>query len=420
MKRTCKWTAALSMALGLLGGCASGSDTNSGEGGGEAGGSSGGDGGAASTGGAMSTGGTTQPDTCVALDGVCGAGEDCGCSDCQGTALCNPGQCVDNGVCTVDDACTCDDCLTDAFCSDPASCHDDGVCDSFNEGCQCADCFEQADCKDNGPVSNVPGAEFVDITPGAASGLVLRSLNFVQEPSGGQTFQQFYAEVANQGSETFCLVQLEASYKKAGGGLIAKTYGYTAGEPYTLGDSAVPMPCIEPGKSAGMYDNGFVDTTASLGAVAKVEYQFGGYTKGSNVPHPLTPAILSASVVQTFGADYYALSGAVKNDSGQPIYNLAMKVYPINAQGLIYDELLDHHLSTLWGNATWSYETTSAQGQFSKYLQTVDFIAGAAFAPPKPDEAGGSAGSPEAGAYAAMRQRLGVVRANREAHRGAR
>ncbi len=109
-----------------------------------------------------------------------------------------------------------------------------------------------------------------------------------------------------------------------------------------------------------------------------------------------------------------------KNDAGQPIYNLAMRVFPINAQGLIYDELLDHHLSTLWGNATWSYETTSAEGQFSKYLQTVDFIAGAAFAPPKPDEAAGSAGSPQADAIVAMTQRLGVIRANREAHRGVR
>lgn len=74
----------------------------------------------------------------------------------------------------------------------------------------------------------------------------------------------------------FCLVQLEASYKESSGGLIAKTFGYTYGEPYTAGNSSVPMPCIEPGKSARMYENGFADSAASLGAVAKVEYQFSG------------------------------------------------------------------------------------------------------------------------------------------------
>ncbi len=166
--------------------------------------------------------------------------------------------------------------------------------------------------------------------------------------------------------------------------------------------------------------NGFADSAASLGLVAKVEYQFGAYEKGDNVPHPLAPAILSANVVQTFGAEYFALSGSVKNDSGQPIYNLAMTVFPIDGKGLIYDELLDHHLSTLWGNASWSYETSSAKGQFSKYLQTIDFIAGAAFAPPKPGEPVDWAGSPEASAITAMMKHRKAIRANREAHRGAR
>lgn len=243
-----------------------------------------------------------------------------------------------------------------------------------------------------GFASNTPGAQVTQDAQGAAEGLVVTSSRLVDEPSGNEYYQQWTGLMRNQGSQLICFPQVEAQFSGSGGTPIASHMTFASAPPYKVGSSSLTTPCLAPGEIGGFYANGFAPTPLDLNAITSITFTFDALAlSGGEVPHPSAPTVSGLTLVESFGAGsgYWAATGSLAATA--TIYNIAVEVFPVWADGLVPDRLSDVHLDTLFSASSWAFETSTYEGEMATGAlhAYVDFIEGMAqISPPvAPDSA---------------------------------
>jgi hypothetical protein len=227
------------------------------------------------------------------------------------------------------------------------------------------------------PLSNTPGAVFAFVGPaGADKGLRLKSARLGLETISTSTFQEWLAEVVNEGSQILCLTKVDAVYKDASGATLAKPYGYVDGPPYKTG-SSVSSSCLGPGEHGALWAFEQVPSSFSLGQVARVEYKIDPLANAGAVPHPSAPVVTPGQVADQFGSGkYWSLSGTLK--AVATINNYGVHVYPYGADGMVLGSLTSSNpAAVLEAGSTWRFQTSGAKQPFSTQMIFPGFIDGA-------------------------------------------
>jgi hypothetical protein len=261
-----------------------------------------------------------------------------------------------------------------------------------------------------GFVSNTPGATVVDVGAPATPNAVLLSSNVLQEPSGGEVFQQWLAEFKNTGSTVVCQVSIDVTLRAASGAVVATFFTFADTDPYMSTGLPLTIGCIAPGKIGSFYDNGFVAAAADLSGVTRIEVRFSLHEYTDVVPAPHAP-LVSAQPGMAFGE--YIVRGTLTG-AGGAIYNIGIDAYPRNASGLVLDHLFATDLDTLQPGAAFPFDTIGTPSPFTDYRLFVEFIDG-----PKPNVAAVPA-SPVASLETTRRAQRQAVRARAEQDRGHR
>jgi hypothetical protein len=223
-------------------------------------------------------------------------------------------------------------------------------------------------------VTNLPGATVKDVGTPPTPGFVLLSLNFLQEPSGGQTYQQWLGEVQNVGTTTGCIVQIDLTLEDAtGAAVVTARTAYADADPYVTPSSTLTEACIAPGKIGGFWTNGFANTAAATADVRTIAVKFGPFTEPSAVPDPNAPVV--SAHVQTM-AGGYGLAGTITASSGT-INNVAVQGYPRDATGLVLGEVSGDDLGTLAPGASYDFTTAPVLEPFTQFRQYASYIEGA-------------------------------------------
>lgn len=230
-------------------------------------------------------------------------------------------------------------------------------------------------------VSNTPGATVVDVGSPPTPGLVLVSLNFLQQPSGGQYYQQWLGEMENVGATPICDVSLNIVYEDASGNAIASPpTTYADADPYALSGFNESVPCIAPGKIGSFYTNGFADSMTALGSVATIAVKFGSLTEPGVAPDPNAPDVTSQPQSTNLG---YEVNGTIAvATNGGPINDVRLDVYPRDATGLVLAQLSAVDLGAITQGSPFPFTTDAITPAFTEYRQFVQYIQGAAAGDP--------------------------------------
>ena len=222
--------------------------------------------------------------------------------------------------------------------------------------------------------ANVPGATFTNVS-GTPQGqaLVLLSARLTYEAPLTTVYQEWLAEVVNQGSRTLCLTKVSAAYKNAAGVVVAAPYGYIEGKAYQMDASTVSIGCLAPGEHGALWDMDTVPTVVDLATVKTVEILVEPYEVASAVPHPAAPVISGTVVVPKYTTSY-VLTGVATGV--QPIHNIGFAIYPRGADGMILDHLSATNLGSLSAGEVWSWESMSVKQPFATWMLFSSFITG--------------------------------------------
>ncbi|MGC4087498.1 MAG: hypothetical protein QM756_06330 [Polyangiaceae bacterium] len=224
-------------------------------------------------------------------------------------------------------------------------------------------------------VLTVPsGVTFV--TSGVST-LRLVSSNLTQSTTGSSSFQEWFAEVANDGTSPACFAKAAVTFLSSTNATVIGFTSYADAPPYASASSTLSVPCIPAGKTAGFYSNA-LGAAIDLTSIRSASVQFTTLS-GTYSPHPSTPTMTAAVTVNsTLGSGYWSVSGnltAVKS-----ISNIGVTAFPRSSAGLLVDQLTDVNLGSLLAGQVWAYEAEFYKGpQFSTFLESVDFIDGAAY-----------------------------------------
>jgi hypothetical protein len=227
-----------------------------------------------------------------------------------------------------------------------------------------------------GFVSNTPGATVQDVGNPPTPDLKLISLNFLQQPSAGQYYQQWLGEVTNVGTTPLCQISLQITYQGAGGKvLITPGLTFVDGPPWVLpsGDN-LSMACLDAGQTGTFYTNGFASNETSLADVTTIAVAFTPQKYPTAFADPNAPTI-SSSVEPYLGA--YALTGTMVGGAG-PINNIELHGYPRDATGLVLAQLSATDLGQLNPGSSFPFTTATVAEAFTEYRQFPDYIEGAA------------------------------------------
>lgn len=221
--------------------------------------------------------------------------------------------------------------------------------------------------KPTGPVLNTPDAKVTtEIFDAQSTGLYLVSSNLLSRPSAGQWFEQWYAVIGNNGPNTLCFVQAEVDFL-SGGTTLSHHYGFADAAPYQT-DSASSTACIAPGKFGVVYDNGFAESNVDLSSVDEIKLVLAGSNIDGAIPHPLAPTYTSEAT-----ADWTVAGTATAVDD---VYNVALDVYAVDADGLVYDRQTAYHLDAFYQGTTWNFETNAYDQEVGDYMDFISFIPG--------------------------------------------
>jgi len=224
------------------------------------------------------------------------------------------------------------------------------------------------------PLSNVPGATWVNTGPaGLGSGLRIKNARLTLETIS-TTFQEWLAEVVNEGSSVLCLAKVTAQYKDAAGTVLAKPLAYVDGPPYK-GLSSVSDACLAPGDHGALWDLDQVPSVFSLSLVRRVEYVV-DVIPFNDVPHPSAPVVTPGTVIDRFGTGTgWVLRGTLR--AVATINNYGVHVYPFGSDGMILASLTASNPGALLAaGSSWSFETSSAKQRFTSQLIFARFIDG--------------------------------------------
>jgi hypothetical protein len=232
------------------------------------------------------------------------------------------------------------------------------------------------------PLSNVPGATWVDTGPsGLGSGLRIKNARLTLETIS-TTFQEWLAEVVNEGPSLLCLAKVTAQYKDASGTVLAKPLAFVDGPPYK-GLSSVSDACLAPGDHGALWDLDQVPSTFSLSQVKRVEYVV-DVIPFNDVPHPSAPVVTPGQVIDRYGTGTgWVLRGTLR--AVATINNYGVHVYPFGSDGMILASLTSSNPGALLAaGSSWSFETSSAKQRFTNQLIFARFIDGAPRSPAVP------------------------------------
>jgi hypothetical protein len=223
-------------------------------------------------------------------------------------------------------------------------------------------------------VSNVPGATVVDVGSPPMPNLVLLSLNFLQEASGSQYFQQWLGEVENVGTTPVCFVQIGVAYRDASGAtLLTMSTTYSDGAPYATTGIDESIACIPAGAIGSFYQNGFADSSVSIEGVTTLGVQFGSLTDATDVPDPNAPTV---SVTVESSAIGYSLAGTITETVGT-ISNIGYRAYPRDATGLVLAQLEGLDLDSLAPGSSYALTTEDIDSPFTEFRGYATYIEGA-------------------------------------------
>jgi len=222
-------------------------------------------------------------------------------------------------------------------------------------------------------VSDLPGAMVVDVGTPPTPDLVLISLNFLQQPSGGMIYQQWLGEVENVGTSVVCTVSVDLTFKDAGGNVdVQPRTSYVDAAPYTLQGSTLTSACLGAGSIGSFYVNGFANTMADASTVKTIEAKFGPSSLAGLAPDPNAP-LVTAMPVPYIGA--YALQGTLTGENGT-INNVSLHVYPRDATGLVLGQITATDLNDLTPGSTFSFTTDTVTQSFTEYRAYASYIEG--------------------------------------------
>jgi hypothetical protein len=222
-------------------------------------------------------------------------------------------------------------------------------------------------------VSDLPGATVVDVGTPPTPNLVLISLNFLQQPSGGMFYQLWLGEVENVGTSVVCTVSVDLTLKDSGGNVVVQPRtSYVDAAPYTLQGSTLTSACLGAGSIGSFYVNGFANTMADTSTVKTIEVKFGPGSLTAIAPDPNAP-LVTAMPVPYIGA--YALQGTLTGENGT-INNISLHVYPRDATGLVLGQITATDLNDLTPGSTFSFTTDTVPQSFSEYRAYANYIEG--------------------------------------------
>lgn len=232
------------------------------------------------------------------------------------------------------------------------------------------------------PKTNTPNATFTYTGPsGAASKLRIVTAKITADKPLMTVFQEWLVEVVNDSSETLCLANMKAFYKNASGTVVASPMGYVNGPSYKVSGLSVTSSCLAPGDHGVIWDLDTVPTVIDPSAVRVIEYQVEFLPANGIVPHPNMPTITPGVTFDKFNSGNYSLKGSLVAKAS--IHNVGLDIFPVGSDGLILAALSATNLGAVVAGATWNWESSSAEENFSKQFIFADWIEGVAAVPLK-------------------------------------
>lgn len=223
-------------------------------------------------------------------------------------------------------------------------------------------------------VSNTPGATVQDDGNPPTPELVLISLNFLQQASGGMFYQQWLGEVMNVGATPACQIELQLNYQGAGGTiLVTPPQTFVDGPPWVLpGGDNLSMGCLATGQIGSFYTNAFANAETSLAGVTTITVAFQPHTYPTAIADPDAP-IITSSPEPYIGA--YALTGTMVGGAAA-INNIELHGYPRDATGLVLAQLSATDLGELDPGVSFAFTTDTVATAFTQFRQFPSYIEG--------------------------------------------
>ena len=193
----------------------------------------------------------------------------------------------------------------------------------------------------------------------------------VEQPSGSSGYyQQWFGDVKNVSSKTYCYVNIHIQISPGPGLPLALT-AYADTAPYAITGSTLSASCLAPGETGALYANNISDSSAGVANSTSVAYQLDGTVTPDAVPHPDTPMVTDALMSGSLGFNVQGTMTAVG-----AINNIEFKAYLRDNAGLLQAQVTATDLDTLAAAATWMFSTDYGLGQIVGHFDSVSFIDG--------------------------------------------
>jgi hypothetical protein len=221
----------------------------------------------------------------------------------------------------------------------------------------------------DGVLTNLNGASFVN----TGGNLVITSLYVRLDPFTGTYSVRFWGDFENRGSSTACIPNPTVAIN--GYDVLAIARGPAYKDTGTLSTVCVPP------RGTGVVTG--IDNAASGSLISAssntVTYDFTSIVRTAAIPHPGTPVLRSATIVET--AIGHAVSGNIEAGSVD-IYNLSLNFFIRDSGGLLRDDQFDYVSDggTVFANSSVAYQTYTTDEPFSRWVQWPTFIEGLATA----------------------------------------
>jgi hypothetical protein len=219
----------------------------------------------------------------------------------------------------------------------------------------------------NAPPSSLTAAAFEIVTAPQAAGIEILSFNAVAVDIGAN---YLYVLARNAGPNVICYPQLTAVFEDAAGNRLLRHYSFFSARSYQIPESTSVVPCMGPNEEAVAWDIQLVDTVVEPISVANAKVAVTAEHFAGAIPHPNAPNVVSSVMVDGFGT--YVVSGQLTG-VGQPVENMIIDVFPIDAQGFVFDNLQDIQFGPLAVGGALPFTTDFTQTSFTDFKLFVDF-----------------------------------------------
>ena len=225
-----------------------------------------------------------------------------------------------------------------------------------------------------GPVDGYPDVPRTHVGHSDWNFITVVSHNLVQDAA--TDFEQLYVVIRNDHpTNTFCSMIFRFEFFDAAGASITFRTGGIDGIPRRI--YSIDSDCLPPGGTGLGYGNS--SWSLPIDDVARIDFTFSGSGAfPSDVSEPANAVINEGlAIVDPYGSGTLAaVRGTMRVVRGS-IRNPDITVFPIDARGLAYDELIDIDLITVSTGSTWPF-TSNAASPFTEYLFAYSYSSGSA------------------------------------------